>query len=137
MKSLPIIAAALALGVITCNAEDPAKPAPPPGAPPHAEGDLKPHGPGDRPHMKPEDVFKKLDTDNSGDVSLAEFKAGKRWEKDPAKAEEVYKKLNTTNDGKLTLEQFKAGRPEHGRGEHKGPKPGGPGGPKPDAPKAE
>lgn len=132
MKSLPTIVAVLALGVITCRAEDPVKPVPAPGAPPHAEGDKKPHGPGgERPHMKPEDVFKKLDTDNSGDISLAEFLKGPRAQKDPAKAEEYYKKMNTSNDGKLTLEQFKAGRPEGGRGEGKGPKPGG------DAPKPE
>ena len=132
MKSLPTIVAALALGSMAFAADE--KPAPPPGAPPHADGDKKPHGPGDRPHHSPEEIFKKLDTDNSGDLSLAEFKAGPRGQKDPAKAEEMYKKLNTSNDGKLTLEQFKAGRHEGGRGEHKGPKPGDA---KPDAPKPE
>ncbi len=119
MKSLPTIVAALALGVITCNAEDPAKPAPAPGAPPHAEGDKKPH-------MSPEEAFKKLDTDNSGDISLAEFKAGPRAQKDPAKAEEHYKKLDADNNGKVTLEEFKAGHHQGGRGEGKGPKPDGP-----------
>ena len=141
MKYLITMTAALALGAITCNAEDPAKPVPPPGAPPHAEGDKKPHGPGDRPHHSPEEIFKKLDTDNSGDISLDEFKKGPRAQKDPAKAEEIYKKMNTSNDGKLTLEQFKAAHHEGPGGEHKGPKHEGPGGehkgPKPDGPKPE
>ena len=129
---MPAIVAVLALGVITCNAEDPAKPAPPPGAPPHADGDKKRGGrDGDRPHMKPEDVFKKLDGDNSGDISLAEFKAGPRAQKNPEKAEEHYKKIDANSDGKVTLEEFKAGRPDGGRGERKDK------GPKPDAPKAE
>lgn len=134
---MPAIVAVLALGVITCHAEDPAKPAPPPGAPPHAEGDKKRgNRDGDRPHMKPEDVFKKVDADNSGDISLAEFKAGPRAQKNPEKAEEYYKKIDGNSDGKVTLEEFKAGRPEGGRGDRKdkGPKPAGPG---PDAPKAE
>lgn len=138
MKSLTTLVAALALGSIAFAADE--KPAPPPGAPPHAEGDKKPHG--DKPHMSPEDAFKKLDADNNGEVSLEEFKASPRAQKEPAKAEEYYKKMNTSNDGKLTLEQFKAGRGEHKGpkppggpdGDHKGPKPGGPG---PGAPKAE
>ncbi len=130
MKSLPIIAAVLALGVINCQAEDAVKPVPPPGVPPHAEGDKKPKG--DKPHMSPEDAFKKMDADNSGSVSLAEFLKSPRAQKDPAKAEAMYKKMNTTNDDKLTLDQFKAARKEGG--DRKGPKPGGP---KPDAPKPE
>ncbi|MCE9611057.1 MAG: EF-hand domain-containing protein [Chthoniobacter sp.] len=132
MKSLTTIVAALALGSIAFAADE--KPAPPPGAP-HADGDKKPHGPGgDRPRMNPEDVFKKLDADSSGDVSLAEFKAGPRAQKDPAKAEEFYKKMDANNDGKLTLEEFKAGHHGGPGGDRKGPKPGGPG---PDAPKPE
>jgi hypothetical protein len=137
MKSMPAIVAVLALGVITCNAEDPAKPAPPPGTPPQADGERKRGGrDGERPRMKPEDVFKKLDADNSGDISLAEFKAGPRAQKHPEKAEEFYKKIDANSDGKVTLEEFKAGRPDHGPGGRpdKGPRPGGP---RPDAPKAE
>ena len=132
MKSLTTIVAALALGSIAFAAEE--KPAPPPGAPPHAEGDKKGHGPGDKPHMSPEDAFKKLDTDNSGDISLAEFKAGPRAQKDPAKAEEHYKKIDADNNGKVTIEEFKAGHRGGPGGEHKGPKADGP---KPGAPKAE
>lgn len=109
MKSLTILVAVLALGTIAYAADEPAKPAPAPAAPPAAEGDKKPR-------QTPEAAFKKLDTDNSGDISLAEFKASPRGLKDPAKAEEMYKKMNTSNDGKVTLEQFTAARQ---RGEKK------------------
>lgn len=118
MKSLTTIVAALALGSIAFAADD--KFAPPPGAPPHAEGDKKPRGGGDKPRMSPEEAFKKLDADNSGDLSLAEFKAGPRAQKDPAKAEEHYKKIDADNNGKVTLEEFKTGR---SGGDRKGPKP--------------
>ena len=108
MKKLSTLIAALALGATAFAADEP-KPATPaaPVAPaaPAAEGEKKPH-------HTPEEAFKALDTDNSGDISLAEFKAGPRGQKDPAKAEEAYKKMNTSNDGKLTLEQFKAGHHE-------------------------
>ncbi|MEI6534112.1 MAG: EF-hand domain-containing protein [Verrucomicrobiaceae bacterium] len=53
----------------------------------------------------PDAAFKKLDKDGSGDVSLEEFKAGK---KDAAKAEEAFKKLDKDGNGKLTLEEFSA-----------------------------
>ena len=102
MKKLSTIIAALTLGTIAYAADEP-KPAAP--AAPAAEA-------GAKPHRTPEEAFKALDTDNSGDISLAEFKAGPRGQKDPAKAEEAYKKMNTSNDGKLTLEQFKAGHHE-------------------------
>ena len=108
MKKLSTLIAALALGATAFAADEP-KPAAPeaPAAPaaPAAEGEKKPH-------RTPEEIFKALDTNNDGVISLDEFKAGPRGKKDPAKAEEAYKKMNTTNDGKLTLEQFKAGHHE-------------------------
>lgn len=66
-------------------------------------------------------MFKKLDANSDGSVSLEEFKASPRGQKDPAKAEEAFKRMDKDSDGKLTLEEIKAGRPQRG--------PGGPGGP--------
>jgi hypothetical protein len=104
MKRTLMTLSALAFASTLALADD--KPAPPP--PP----------PGGRPN--PEEIFKKLDTNGDGSISLEEFKAGPRAQKDPAKAEEAFKKMDTNGDGKVTLEEFKAG--------HHGP-PGGPGGP--------
>jgi len=55
----------------------------------------------------PEDVFKKMDKDSDGKISLAEFK-GKREGDKATKAEGQFKKLDTNNDGSLSLEEFKA-----------------------------
>ena len=124
MKKLITTLSALALATTLSLAED--KPAGPPPGGPHRPGG--PGGPGGgRPN--PEEIFKKLDTNNDGSISLEEFKAGPRAQKDPAKAEEIYKQMNKAGDGKLTLEEFKAHRPPPGGpggpgGDHKGP--GGP-----------
>ncbi len=83
-----------------------------------------------KPRPTAEEIFKKLDTNNDGVLSLEEFKAGPMGKKDPAKAEEIYKKMDTKNDGKVTLEEFKAFHPLH-RGPHG---PGGPPGPPPAPP---
>ena len=72
-----------------------------------------PKGEGKRPD--PEKVFKKLDTDGNGTVSLKEFKASPRGQKDEAKAEQIFKKIDADSDGELTLKEFKAPRPEHGQ----------------------
>jgi len=95
MKSLPAILAALALTTAAYAEDKPA--AATPAATPAA-------------HEKksPEEVFKKLDTDGDGFISLDEFKASPRGQKDPAKAEEAFKKADTNGDGKLSLEEFKA-----------------------------
>lgn len=108
MKHLIITLGALAFAGTLAIAED-KPPGPPPG------------GPGGRERPNPEDIFKKLDADGNGTVSLDEFKAGPRAQRDPAHAEEIFKKMDKDSDGKLTLEEFKSGRPPHG--------PGGPGGP--------
>lgn len=57
----------------------------------------------------PEVMFKKLDGNADGSVSLDEIKAGKMGQKDPAKAEAMFKKKDKDSDGKLTLEEFSAG----------------------------
>ena len=98
-----------------------------------AGGPGGPGGPGKHAPMKPEEIFKKLDTNGDGFLSLDEFKAGPMGQKDPAKAEEIFKKMDTNSDGKVSLEEFKAGRPQHAPG---APHKGGPGGPDKGAPPA-
>lgn len=102
MKSITSIFAALALGTTLATAAD-EKPAAP------AAGDAKPAaGAEAKPKRDPAEVFKKLDANGDGKVSLEEFKAGPAGKKDPAKAEEIFKKKDKDNDGSLTLEEFSA-----------------------------
>jgi len=67
-------------------------------------------GPGRRP--SPGQLFKKLDTNGDGVLSLDEFKASPLGQRDAAKAEEIYHKMDVQADGKVTLEEFKAFRPD-------------------------
>ncbi len=60
-------------------------------------------------------MFKKLDADSNGAISLEEFKAGPRGQRNPERAEAVFKKIDADSDGKVTLEEFKAHRPERMR----------------------
>jgi EF-hand domain pair len=89
-------------------------------------------------HPAPEEIFKKLDADSSGSVSLDEFKASARAKENPEKAEEIFKKIDKDGNGELSLEEFKSHRPPHKPGEGGPGKPGKPGGPgKPGKPKGE
>lgn len=58
-----------------------------------------------------EKIFKKLDADSSGTVSLEEFKAGPRAKEHPEKAEEIFKKIDADSSGGITFEEFKAAGP--------------------------
>ncbi len=71
----------------------------------------------------PEAMFKKLDADGSGSISLEEFKASPRGQKAPDKAEAAFKKINAdgSEDG-ISLEEFKAAPKGKGARGPKGPK---------------
>ena len=56
---------------------------------------------------KPEEAFKKLDTNADSKLSKEEFVGKKAGEK-ATKAEELFKKKDKNNDGFLDLEEFKA-----------------------------
>lgn len=63
---------------------------------------------GDKPKPSPEDMFKRLDKDGDGKVTLAEFTA---MAKDDAKKEAMekrFKAMDKDNKGFLTLDDMKA-----------------------------
>jgi EF hand len=77
-------------------------------------------GKGGRPMA--EEIFKKLDADSSGSVSLDEFKAGPRAKENPEKAEEIFKKIDKDSSSDISLEEFKNVRPpgKEGKGKRGG-----------------
>ena len=116
MKSYLNIISAMAIATSLACAQDAPKGPKPPG----------------KGHPAPEEIFKKLDADSSGSVSLEEFKASPRAKENPEKAEEMFKKIDKDGNGELSLEEFKSHRPPHRPGK------GGPGGPrKPNKPTGE
>lgn len=86
------------------------------------KGPKGPGGPGGPkgPRPNPEEIFKKLDADSSGSISLEEFKAAPRAQKDPDKADAIFKKIDKDANGELSADEFKSHRPPHGPGKGKG-----------------
>lgn len=58
--------------------------------------------PQQRQHPNPKEAFERIDTDNSGGVSLAEFQATPRGQKDPERAAKMFERIDADNDGQLT-----------------------------------
>jgi len=106
MKSITSILAVLVIGSTLALADDkPAAPAAPaaPGAPTApAAGDAG------KPKKDPSEIFKKLDTNGDGKLSLDEFMAGPQGKKDPDKAKAYFQKIDKDNTGFITLDQWVA-----------------------------
>ena len=138
MKAIITTFGVLALAASLAIAQDKPPGGKPPGGRPGGPGG--PEGEHKRP--SPEEVFKKLDANSDGAISLDEFKAGPRAQQDPSKAEEHFKKIDKDGNGSVNLDEFKAGRPPGGPGKDGpggGRPPGGkpPGGKPPGGPKPE
>jgi Ca2+-binding EF-hand superfamily protein len=103
MKSITSILAVLAVGTTLALADD--KPAAP--AAPAAPGTPDTTAPA-KPKKDPAEVFKKLDTNGDGKLSLDEFLAGPQGKKDPDKAKAYFQKIDKDNTGSITLDQWVA-----------------------------
>lgn len=84
MKTLTSLLSVLALSASISFAADEAKP--------------------EKPKVSPEEMFKKLDKDADGKLSLDEF----RGKKEASEVEAKFKDLDKDGDGKLSLEEFSA-----------------------------
>jgi hypothetical protein len=100
MKSITSILALLAVGTTLALADD--KPAAP------AAGDTKPAaGDTGKPKRDPAEVFKKLDANGDGKLTLDEYMASPMAKKDPDKAKARFQKMANGADS-ITLEQWVA-----------------------------
>ncbi|HEY3900324.1 MAG TPA: EF-hand domain-containing protein [Chthoniobacter sp.] len=98
MKSITSILAVLALGTTLAIADD-AKTEPATTTTPATTTSGKPHA-------DPAEMFKKLDTNGDGKLTLEEYLASKHAQKDPDKAKAAFQKKDKGNKGYLTLEEF-------------------------------
>jgi len=98
MKSITTILAVLAVGSTLALADDTTTtPATTTTTPTTTTG---------KPKADPAEMFKKLDTNGDGKLSLDEWMASKRAQKDPDKAKEFFNKRDKGAKGYLTLEEF-------------------------------
>ncbi len=118
MKILSSFAAILALAAVPAFAQDKgdAKPEAKPAAEPAKSAEAeKPGEPAKekKPHVSPEERFKKMDKDGNGSLSIDEFRGRKSAEE----AGEAFKKLDANGDGSLSLEEFSAAGKKKGKKE--------------------
>ena len=99
MKSITSILAVLALGTTLALADDAKTEPATTTTTPSTTAPAKPKA-------DPAEMFKKLDTNGDGKVTLEEWMATKRAQKDPDKAKEQFQKKDKGNKGYLTLEDF-------------------------------
>lgn len=80
-----------------------------------------------RKHPSPEQIFKKLDSDQDGKLTVAELAKSRRLNGDEAKAKEVLGKMDANGDGSVCVVEFtKAMEKRHAHsGKKGGPKKGG------------
>lgn len=94
------------------------------------KGPKGPKGPGGQ-RPSPEKVFARLDADGDGEVTLEEFKANPRAQRNPERAGEIFSKMDLDSSGGVSFEEFKSHRPPHPPGKGgkggKGKKRGGEG----------
>jgi hypothetical protein len=74
-----------------------------------------PKGPEKGKRPNPEKLFKKLDADSSGSLSLEEFKASPMGKRNPDKAEQIFNKMDKDSADGVSLEEFKAHAPGSGK----------------------
>ena len=59
-----------------------------------------------KPKRDPAKLFKAMDQDGDGSISLAEYKAATVGQIDPSRVADVFKKKDANGDGRLTLAEF-------------------------------
>lgn len=70
----------------------------------------------ERNRPNPEAMFKKLDSNGNGSLSLDEFKASPMGKKNEERATKAFGKMDADSDGSVSLDEFKARGPSKGKG---------------------